>query len=502
MDRADPRQIPHPDDTGAPPAADTTNVKRRLSTPSPCENRAPRACVLGAAALAAAALPSSAAAAPGSGVGSLVWLLAAVGAAVLVFALMRLRAGLPGGHRITDIADGRELLIARGRRITEELTERTDAVAERDDEGATRQQQRAFDVVASARSRIGRASGQRVQAKAHQELDEAEWLIGVLRARLDGFVEPLAAPPRPAGDVLLRRRARSRDGRDRPRGRRPAARSRALVRSLRRRPRARRAATRRLDLDRRAFGALARRPRWCGSYAWAAKDLKHLRYDGTPLFAEPERPAARKRQTVAERARSVRSRVLPVAPEVLPDDEADEIPDDFEAYADAAGELPADEPQDESAAYSAFAAMEGETPASYRARRSRAATRSRSRARRRLGAGPSPRRGSHSMRAVSNALLWPVRFIGALLPDGWAGLARQLAVFSRSISPTSSRAHSHREARAPRCSMRATSWALRRHSASITSSRCSAGRSTPRASSWTSLGSRTSNASSRSRSRS
>jgi PAP2 superfamily protein len=33
------------------------------------------------------------------------------------------------------------------------------------------------------------------------------------------------------------------------------------------------------------------------------------------------------------------------------------------------------------------------------------------------------------MRAVANALLWPVRRIGALLPDGWAGLARQVAVF-------------------------------------------------------------------------
>lgn len=28
-----------------------------------------------------------------------------------------------------------------------------------------------------------------------------------------------------------------------------------------------------------------------------------------------------------------------------------------------------------------------------------------------------------------NALLWPVRWIGALLPDGWSGFARQLAVF-------------------------------------------------------------------------
>jgi hypothetical protein len=33
------------------------------------------------------------------------------------------------------------------------------------------------------------------------------------------------------------------------------------------------------------------------------------------------------------------------------------------------------------------------------------------------------------MLAVADALLWPVRRIGALLPDGWAGLARQVAVF-------------------------------------------------------------------------
>jgi hypothetical protein len=33
------------------------------------------------------------------------------------------------------------------------------------------------------------------------------------------------------------------------------------------------------------------------------------------------------------------------------------------------------------------------------------------------------------MRAVFAVLLWPVRRIGALLPDGWPGFARQLAVF-------------------------------------------------------------------------
>lgn len=296
----------------------------------------------------------------------MVWLLAAVGAAVLVFALMRLRAGRQGSrHSITDIADGRELLIARGRRVTEELTELTEAVAERDDEAATRQHQRAFDVVASARSRIGRASGQRVQAKAHQELDEAEWLVGVLRARLDGFVEPLQ--PRPGlpatcffdgshglatvevdleGIALQRIPVRS-----------CAACAVGLVRGERPRVGS-------ISIGGRSVPWPAA-PSWCGSYAWAAKDLKHLHYDGTPLFAEPERPAASKRQTVAERARSVRSRVLPVAPEVLPED-ADELEEAFDALADAAPELPGDEPQEEEpAAYSAFSVMEGETPATY-----------------------------------------------------------------------------------------------------------------------------------------
>ena len=40
-----------------------------------------------------------------------------------------------------------------------------------------------------------------------------------------------------------------------------------------------------------------------------------------------------------------------------------------------------------------------------------------------------PRRRLASMPAVSNVLLWPVRTIGAYLPDGWGGLARQLAIF-------------------------------------------------------------------------
>ena len=238
-----------------------------------------------------AALPSSAAAAPGgSGTGAWVWVLAAIGVIVLVFVLLRLRAGRPGGRaRVTDIADGREILIARGRRVTEQLTALADVVAEREDEGTTRRHQEALDVVTEARGRIGRTAGQRVQARAHQDLDEAEWLIGVLRARLDGFVEPAQVPSGvPAtcffdghhgfaaveidldGIALQRVPVRS-----------CASCAVSLVRG-----------------ERPPIGTVAigghtipwpAAPRWCGSYGWAAKDLKHLSYDGVPIFAEPPR---------------------------------------------------------------------------------------------------------------------------------------------------------------------------------------------------------------------
>jgi hypothetical protein len=110
-------------------------------------------------------------------------------------------------------------------------------------------------------------------------------------------------------------------------------------------------------------------PRWCGSYAWALKDLKHLQYDGSPLFAPPDRPVGQRRQTVAERARGVRARVLPSGPEVLPEDEIDEIEEidaieDFHRFADPALELEQDEQLGSSTVSSgAFAAMEGEAPA-------------------------------------------------------------------------------------------------------------------------------------------
>ena len=124
---------------------------------------------------------------------------------VLIFALYRLRAGREGSARsLSDIADGRRILVARGRRVTEELTTPTDVVVERDDEAITRQHQRALDVVAEVRSRISRTSGHRIQAKAHHDLDEAEWLIGGLRARSTGSSSRSCSAPacrRPASST-------------------------------------------------------------------------------------------------------------------------------------------------------------------------------------------------------------------------------------------------------------------------------------------------------------
>jgi hypothetical protein len=334
-------------------------TSRRNFRPSTSALRAP---ALASAVLAAVALPSSAAAAPGSGSGAWVWALAAIGAIVLVFTLLRLRAGRGGARTsLSDISDGRRILVARGRRVTEEITSLTDVVAERDDEAITRQHQRALDVVAEVRSRISRTSGQRVQARAHHDLDEAEWLISGLRARLDGFVEPplhrnglpatcffdgshgLATVDVDLGGIALQRiPVRS-----------CAACAVLLVRG-----------------ERPPIGVIQiggrsvpwpAAPRWCGSYGWALKDLKHLHHDGDPLFVEPEPAEGRRRQTVAERARGVRSRVLPVAPTVLSEDDATELGDDLDGHAGPSE--PAHQPEhEEPAMSSAFAAMEGEAP--------------------------------------------------------------------------------------------------------------------------------------------
>jgi hypothetical protein len=310
--------------------------------------------VLAAGLLAASALPASAAAAPGSGIGTSAWLwvLVTAGVVALLLALLRLRSGRQGTHAShADIVDGRDLLIARGRRVTEQLTALADVVAEREDEGSTRHHQQAIDIVTEARGRIGRTAGQRVQARAHQNLDEAEWLIGVLRARLDGFVSPgqpptgvpvtcffdgqhgLATVEVDLEGIALQRvpvRACASCAVSLVRGERPSVGTVVIGGHTIPWPAA---------------------PRWCGSYGWAPKDLKHLSYDGDAIFAEPQREEpGRRRQTVSERARGVRARVLPEAPQLLPEEEP--LPE----------VLVTERRDDPPAARSAFAALEDGGP--------------------------------------------------------------------------------------------------------------------------------------------
>jgi hypothetical protein len=341
--------------------ADATSVTRRQPTPSSARTRT--ACALAAAALAAAALPSSAAAAPGSGTGAWVWVLAAIGGVVLVFTLLRLRSGRNGSRAsMSDIADGRQILMARGRRITEDLTNLTETVAEREDDTISRVHQHALEVVAGVRSRVGRTSGQRVQARAHHDLDEAEWLLGGLRARLDGFVEPLqnrsgfpavcffdgshglATVDVDLGGIALQRIP----------VRTCAPCAVGLVRG-----------------DHPVVGTVEigghdipwpSAPRWCGSYGWAPKDLKHLHYDGEPLFSEGER-RPRRRLNVTERARGVRARVLPTTPELLPEEEPVDLLEALEGYAETASPAVEAEAVETPAMSSAFAAMESEPQA-------------------------------------------------------------------------------------------------------------------------------------------
>ena len=353
------------EDKPAPPRADATFVTSLRSTSRPTRNRRARASALAVGLLAASTLPASAAAAPGSGVGTSawIWVLVTAGAVALLLALLRLRSGRQGTHAShADIVDGRDLLIARGRRVTEQLTALADVVAEREDEGSTRHHQQAIDIVTEARGRNGRTAGQRVQTRAHQNLDEAEWLIGVLRARLDGFVSPGQPPTGMPATCFF-------DGQH----------GLATVEvdlegiSLQRVP-VRACASCAVSLvrgERPSVGSVVigghtipwpAAPRWCGSYGWAAKDLKHLHYDGEPLFVPGDRPQ-RKRQSVTERARGVRSRVLPTTPVVLPEEEPLDLLETvgaFEGESPEVHEAHAEAP----AMSSAFAAMESEPAAS------------------------------------------------------------------------------------------------------------------------------------------
>ena len=250
---------------------------------------------------------------------------------------MRLRAGRNGGrHSITDIADGRDLLVARRRRVTAEdhRADRADRRARR--RGASRQHQRALDVVA-------------IRALAHRpRIGPARVNQGAPGARRGRVADRRAT--RPAGRLhrapcnrrpglpgrASRRRARSRDGRGRPRGHRASSASRTLVRSLRRRPRARRPAAGRLRRARWTGHPLAHRP--------ALVRLVRLAVQGPPppplrLGAALRRARAPVGRQEAPDCRRARPRhegpgAARLGHELLDDEEPEEIAEEFEAFDD------------------------------------------------------------------------------------------------------------------------------------------------------------------------
>ena len=267
--------------------------------------------------LAAAALPAPAGAATGDSGSTVpwVWVIGALALVIAVTAAAGVWLSRKGARpSMSDIADGRRLLIARGRRVTEELTTLGETVAERDDEGLERQHERALEIVAGVRARISRVSGQRVQARAHLELDEAEWLVGGIRARLDGFVDPvqpsagvpatcffdgdhgLATVEVDLGGIAYQRvpvRACAACAVGLVRGEHPEIGS--------------------VELGGRTLPWPAV-PRWCGSYGWDEKVLRHLHYDGEPLFGAPEGGAVQQPRVARERG-GAPDDVLPETPE-------------------------------------------------------------------------------------------------------------------------------------------------------------------------------------------
>ena len=456
--------------------------------------------------LAAAALPSSAAAAPGSGTGAWVWVLAAVGAAVLVFTLLRLRAGRQGSRgSLTDIADGRKLLIARGRRVTEELTALTDAVAERDDEAATRhasaRARRRRRGALAHRPRIGTArAGEGAPGSRRGRVADRRAARPPRRLRRAAAATATACPP-PASSTAATGSRRSTSI--------SAASPCSAFRCARARPApwASCAASGRtigIGRDRRAHRALAGRT--------ALVRLLRLGAQGPQAPALRRRAALRSSPSARERApppdgrrarpRRARPRAAGRARGAArgrrPTISATTSTSSARPSRAGAGEEPHAEPADRATPSRPWRARRRRAPSP---RPSPRATRSPSSAALRPAAASPAARRPGSMRAVANALLWPVRS-DRRAPPGRMGGARAPA---RGLHPVRPRLRALARVRAGRradgAPARARRRARRARARHLRGARGAAtGRSTRPASSWTWRSSPTSSASSRSRS--
>jgi hypothetical protein len=93
----------------------------------------------------------------------------------------------------TLLTAARSLLQGRLEGLGEGLAATAVGVSEREDRALTEHHQTASEIVSDVRGSIGRLDGPPAFRRAHAELDDAEWHLGVVQSHLDGTGEP----PRP-----------------------------------------------------------------------------------------------------------------------------------------------------------------------------------------------------------------------------------------------------------------------------------------------------------------
>ena len=195
------------------------------------------------------------------GISSWIWILIAVIVIALAAVLIALRIRTRrvrrrGGGNLIEGA--RALLQGRLDGLGEVLAETAVGVSEREDLALTSHHRSASETVSEVRASIGRLDGPPAFRAAHGRLDDAEWHLGVVQAHLAQGGEP----PRPESGhpatLLLQRRARARNRRDRARAPGRAHRVRGHLRRRRRPPLARRGARGRSRHRRAPQAALGR----------------------------------------------------------------------------------------------------------------------------------------------------------------------------------------------------------------------------------------------------
>jgi hypothetical protein len=130
-----------------------------------------------------------------SGLAWWAYLLIALVVVMIVAGILLLRARRGGrGHRGTGLIEAaRALALQRVQRLGRDLAESAMQVSERDDPAIAQHHRRAADAVAEVRSQLPELDGPPAFRQANEQLDEAEWHLGVAVAHLEGTAEP----PRP-----------------------------------------------------------------------------------------------------------------------------------------------------------------------------------------------------------------------------------------------------------------------------------------------------------------